>query len=123
MSIDTIKRTQPNHAVKLLSLSKARLIQPYAGGVDQFTIDHNLRYIPPFRIFYQSDDHPERMFRVPTNYDTNVPSLTLNGYNKFTVVFSVTPTQIQFGVTNRDTVARTIKLFALVYAEKAAATT
>jgi hypothetical protein len=122
MGANSFKKTQPDQAVKLLSLATTHTTAPYAGGVDQFTLNHNLGYIPPFRIFFQSDDHPERLFRVPTNYDNNVPSLTLNTYNKFTMVFTVTRTQISFGVTNRDTVSHVLKIFALVYAEKATAT-
>lgn len=122
MGVDVVKKTTPPRATKLLSLTLKRTIQPYAGGVDQFTLTHGLGYIPPFKIFFQSnDDHPERMFTALSNYDNNVPALQINGYNKFTMGFFVTTNLISFGVTNRDTVAHDIKIFALVYAERATA--
>lgn len=121
MSIDTIKQTAPDHLTKILTMVAEHSTAPYSGGVDQFTINHNLGYIPPFKIFYQLDDHPERWFPNKTSYDGNVPSLSLNNYTKFTFVPQITPNQIIFGVTNRDTATRIIKVVAIIYAEKAAA--
>lgn len=119
--VSTTKKTAPDHLTKIYSLITTHSTAPYAGGVDQFSVNHNMGYIPPFKVFYQSDDHPERWFAVRTNYDNNVPSATINTYTKFTCVIQVTKNTISFAVTNRDTLTHTIKIMALMYAEDAAA--
>ena len=116
--IQTIKQTGQRSLTKIISLSGTHSTLPYAGGVDIFSVNHNLGYIPAAKMFYQSDDHPDRWFALRTNYDNNIPSLNINTYTKFTVVALIYASRIEFTVTNRDTVPHTLKVVALIYAEQ-----
>lgn len=88
------------------------------GGEEFISVLHDLGFYPPAKVFYQIDDD-KRMFRAPTQYFIGGTGTEWNStIQKVRVDVTTRSSYINFFFFNNDSIVHTVKLYALIYADR-----
>lgn len=119
----TYKKTQEDELLRIYALRYSQTIGKLGSGVAAFAINHNLGFVPAFKVFYQAKDKNNRKWFVfPNTFEGSVSDTTsMASHDPFLVSFSVSNTAFNFNCVNEDSVDHVLNIVVIIYANRSAA--